>query len=458
MTCRRIGIGILALAMTVGFAANLYAIVGGENISTDQLIEFRREHEATVAPEDFDTKKEEEKRAYLIRTLEEKRQSAQTGSEEDKALGEEILKLKSQALLKKKSWKERIEFTPSERIVVDSNIRNQKEAKGDIIFHTGSGVQMDLGTDRTRFEVDYTGAHANYFHNHKLSRFEHNLGTSARYPVSSKTDVSGSYRLTSTGEQTSEIRNILKRLRQDIALTFNQRLSRKTNIRISQTYSDTFFTSRANRDNSSNQYVLSPELDYFLSSKTSFFGRYALGFSGGGVDDTNKTTAHELRGGLRGKIAPKTTALLDLGISRQNQRQLEGHLTAFVGEVVIITNITRKSKAELTFNRSFSQAVETEGSNFFVTENYKLSGTTQFRRFLAGTVFAGMRRNVFEQNGKVSGSTQHDLTLELGTTLRYDFRKWLTLEFRYLFSGVNASDSLREYAKHLFSFALIGRY
>ena len=434
----------------------LFGVVGDEEIAPGRLLEIHHQHE--VLTEDQRRQDEEEKRAYQIRLLEEKRKKIQGGSGEDKELIAEIAKLKSGVLIRKKRLRERIRATPTERVIFDSNIRNQKVAKSDIIFNTGSGLQINLGTQRTKIDVDYNSAYVNYLHNRKLSRFEHQLGTSVRYPVSSKTDLEGSYQLSSTGNQTSEIRGILNRLRQDASVTFNQRLSQKTGIRIGQTYSDVFFYNRSNRDSSSNQYVFSPEINYLISRKTSVFGRYAFGLSGGGTGGSNKTVANEFRGGIRGKIAPKTTALLDLGYSNQRLRTIGGNVNAFVAEVVVIGDVTRKSRIEFLVNRSFSQAVQTEGSNFYVTENYRLTGSTQFRRFLYGELSAGVRRNVFDQGGKVSGSSEHDLTLELATTLRYDFRKWLGFELRYLFSTAHASQSDRDYQKHLLSFAVSGKY
>ncbi len=433
-----------------------YAVVGDENIGSEKMDEIRREHEKIM--EEENEKKEEEKRANMIRTLEEKRQKAAGGTEEEKALSEELSKLRSEVLLRKKRFRDRIRITPSERVVFDSNVRNQKNAKSDIIFNSGAGLELDLGTPRTRINVDYLGAHADYLHNSKLSRFEHQLGTDINYPISSKTEVEGTYKLSATGNQTSEIRSIANRLRQDAGIIFKERLSKKTGLRLSQTYSDTFFYRRANRDNSRRQFVFSPEFDYFVSPKTSFFTRYALGFASGGAGGSNRAIANEFRGGVRGKIAPKTTALLDLGYSNQQQRTLGGHTNAFVAEVVVISNLTRKSRVEFLINRSLSQATETKGSNFFVTENYRLTGSTQFRRYLSGEIFSGLRRNVFDQHGKTAGSNQRDLTLELGATLRYDFRKWLGFELKYIFTGVNATDSNREYAKHIASFAVNGRY
>lgn len=445
----------MTMLIVLLFSNRLYAVIGDEEISSQTLEEIRREHEEEMEEEE---KKEEEKRAQLIRVIEEKQKKAAEQGESAGISETELAKLKSEALLKKKRFRERIHITPFERFVFDSNVRNQKEAKSDIIFNTGSGVQLDLGTERTKFNVDYIGLHADYWKNRKLSRFEHQLGTLLRYPISSKSEVEASYKLSSTGNQTSEIRNILRRLKQDAGILFKQRISSKTGFRLNGVYSDTFFRSSSTRDNSRRQFVFGPELNYFVSRKTSLFTRYALGFSSGGVNERNKAIANEFRGGIRGKLAPKTTALLDLGYSHQKLKTLGGNANAFVAEVVIISNLTRKSRVELLINRSFSQSVETVGTNFYVTENYRLSGTTQFRRFLMGQIFSGLRRNTFDQGGRISGSDQRDLILEVGGSLRYDFRKWLGFELRYVFSGADSTNEAREYAKHVASFAVNGRY
>ncbi len=451
-------LGVIAVFLFMMCAAKkLYAVVGHEDIDRYVIEEVRDEHEEIVDEEQ--KKKEEEKRAYLMKLLEEKRKSAAgTDSAEAKNLQDEIAKLKSEVLQQKKSWRDRVRLTPTERIVFDSNIRNQKDAKSDIIFNSGTGVRLDLGTKRTQIDLNYDGAHARYLRNPKLSRFEHRLNTSVRYPVSSKTQIDASYGLTSTGNQTSEIRSIINRLRQDIALVFKQRMSQKTGFRLAQTYSDLFFYRSSREDDASRQYVISPEFNYFVSKKTSVFTRYALGFSGGGVGGSNRSIAHEFRGGLRGKIAPKTSILLDLGFSHQRQLEVGRNQNAFVGEVVLITNVTRKSRLELLVNRSFSQAIDTAGSNFFITENYRLTGITQFRRYLYGDVSAGLRRNIFEQNGSVSNPDQKDLILELATSLRYDFLRWLGLELRYTFATLASKQSSREYDKHVLSLAFNGKY
>ncbi|PIQ85178.1 MAG: hypothetical protein COV74_09470 [Candidatus Omnitrophica bacterium CG11_big_fil_rev_8_21_14_0_20_45_26] len=433
-----------------------WAVVGDEEINYATITDMRRDHEELMT-EEFEGS-DEEQRAYLIRLVEEKRKKAAEGSEEEKTLSQELIRLKSESLIRTKKWRDRIRFSPFEKISFDSNIQNQKQAKSDVIFNSGLGMQIDLGTQRTDIDIDYLGSYAAYIKKPELNRFENQLAVNGRYPFSSKTNATASYRLSTTGDQNSEIRSVLERLRQDAALTFNQRLSRKTAIRIGQTFSDVFFLSKKDQGNDSSQYTLSPEFNYLISHKTSIFARYAFGISKGGLNDSNDATAHELRGGIRGKIAPKTTALLDFGVSRQNLDTLGGHVNGFVAEVVVITNITRKSRLELLINRSFSKTNETTGSNFFVTENYRLTGTTQFRRHIAGEVLIGLRRNLFEQNNSISDTNQRDLTLELGSTLRYDFRKWLSLELQYLFTGVNASDSRREYGKHLVSLALNGKY
>ncbi len=437
------------------FSKPSFAIVGDEEISPGRLLEIRHQHDALMETE---KRRSDEEKAYQIELLEEKKQKLESGSPEEKELLDEISKLKSGVVVQKKRWKDKIRFMPTERVVFDSNIRNSRVAKSDLIFNTGTGIQMNLGTQRTKIDVDYDGAYANYLHNHKLSRFEQRLGTSLQYPVSSKTDIEASYHVSSTGDQNSEIRGILERLRQDASLTFNQRLSQKTGIRIGQTYNDVFFYKKSSRNNSGSQYVFSPELNYLISQKTTAFARYALGLAGGGVDDSNKSVANEFRGGIRGKILPKTTGTIDLGYSNQRLTTLGGSVTAFVAEAVVISDITRKSKLEFLMNRSFSQAVQTEGSNFYVTENYRVTASTQFRRFLAGSLNAGVRRNSFDQGGKITGSSQRDLILELGAALRYDFRKWLGFELSYLFSGANSNNKDREYSKQVISLAVNGRY
>ena len=431
------------------------AVVGDEEIDPGRLAEIRLEHQREV--EEQIKSEEEERRAYLIRLLDEKKKNA-SGAADAQRMNEEIAKLKSEALTKRKRFKDRILFTPFERVVFDSNIRNQKVAKSDTIFNSGAGVKFDLGGSKTKFDIDYTGAYARYLKNSKLSRFEHALATHLNYPFSSKTSADAFYRLSSTGNQTSEIRSILNRIRQDVALNFKRKISQKTGVRLGQSYNDILFSSGPQKENSTRQYILSPQMDYYLSRKTSIFTRYAIGLSSGGVNDSNESVAHEFRGGIRGKVAPKTTALLDLGFSHQKQKKLGGDVNAFVAEVVAISNVTRKTKLELLINRSLSQANDTEGSKFFITENYRLSGNTQFRRYLEGELFGGVRRNIFEQNNKLSGSNQKDLILELGSSLRYDFLKWLGFELRYVLSGANSNESSREYAKHVLSLALNGKY
>jgi len=435
---------------------NVFAIVGDEEISYSTITEMRHAHEELQ--KEKDDSEEEEKRVYLIQLVEEKIQKAKQGSEEEKVLSNELIRLRSESLIRKKNWRDRIRLTPFERIAFDSNVLNQKNAESDTIFHSGFGLQADLGAQRAALDLDYFGSYAAYVKHTDLNRFENQLGLNLRYPFSSKSNVTASYRLSSTGNQNSEIRSVLKRIRQDMGVTFNQRLSRKTGIRIGQTFSNVFFMSDKDKDESSSQYTISPEIDYFLSKKTSLFARYAYGIASGGRDNVNDSTAHELRGGIRGKVAPKTTVLLDLGYSRQNLDTLGGHTNAFVAEVVIITNMTRKSRLELLINRSFSKSTQTEGSHFFVTENYRLTGSTQFRRYLYGELLAGVRRNLFEKNGSISNTDRKDLTLELGSTLRYDFRKWLSLEFRYLFNIVDATEKNREFVKQLLSVAFNGKF
>lgn len=447
------------MALFLAFGMNLrelQAIVGEEEISPSKIKEIKLEQEKMI--EEEQKTKEEDERAYLMKTLEEKRKKAAAGSPEEKVLAEELLKLRREMLLKKKRWQERVRLKPYERFVFDSNIQNSRTAKSDIIFDTGTDIQLDLGTRRTRLDVNGTVAYEKYLHNSKLSRFENRLGVDGSYPISSKSQVDASYLIYSTGDQNSEIRSIVERLRQEAALIFRQRVSEKTAVRIAQTYSDVFFYKQANREDSSRQYVLSPELNYFFSKKTSAFARYAFGLSGGGQNGSNEAIANEIRGGIRGKIAPKTTALADFGYSLQSKKKPKGNQNAFVAEMIVISNITRKSQIEFLMNRNFSQAVATSGSSYYITDNFRLTGSTQFRRFLYGDLSAGLRRNTFEQEGKVSGSDQHDLIVELSSSLRYDFRKWLGFELRYLFSCAASNESSREYAKNLFSFAINGRY
>ena len=453
---RNLAICAAIFFLSLSFSPKAFPVVGDEDIAPGRLLEIHNAHEELTSEER--KRDEEEKRPYQIRLLEEKRKQIENGSKEDKELVAEIARLKSSVLVQKKRWKDRIQIAPREKIVFDSNILNQKKGKSDVILNSGTALELNLGTQKTKWQTVYDGAYVRYTHNSKLSRGEHRLGTSLRYPISSKTDMEASYHLTSTGNQNSEIHGVLKRLRQDAALTFNQRLSQKTGIRVSQTYSDVFFLEKASQNDSSSQYVISPELNYYISQKTSTFLRYALGFSAGGQNDSNEAVANEFRGGIRGKIAPKTTAVVDLGYSSQRLKKLGGSTNAFVAEVVVISDITRKSRIEFLINRSFSQAVQTEGSTFYVTENYRLTGRTQFQRFLSADLNAGVRRNLFDNSGRISSSSTRDLILELGGGMRYDFRKWLGFELRYVYSSASSTQADHEYGKQLVTFAVNGKY
>ena len=118
---------------------NVFAVVGDEEIDPGRLAEIRLEHQREM--EERIKSEEEEKRAGLIRLLEEKKKNA-AGTPDESRMNEEIAKLKSEALTKRKRFKDRIRFTPFERVVLDSNVRNQRVAKSDPILIQALGFSL----------------------------------------------------------------------------------------------------------------------------------------------------------------------------------------------------------------------------------------------------------------------------------------------------------------------------
>lgn len=454
-----------------------YAIVGSEDINEETLYRFRRVHDKEMYDES--EKKEEEKILAQIRIAEEKKEALRKGAvvsgkeklsekeqkklseEEQKKLANEITKLQVELLPKKRRWRDRVKAEPFVRTTYDSNLQHQPrhQSKYDVFTDTGGAIQTELGTVKTQTDIDYRGAYETHFHQPKESRWEHAAAAELGYDISQKTKMTGYYRFAYTAGQTSEIRSLSQRIINDAGASLNYRLSKKTGVRMRVDYNRQDFTKPQTKSSSSGEVQFGPEFDYYFSDKTALFGRYAIGFSGGGPNETNKAISNDVRAGIRGKILPKTSVLLDMGATAQkNTGSLSGWNSEFSGEAIIITDLTPKTRAELFMNRNFNQAVQTAGSSFYSTTNFGFRCMSKFTRRFLGQLEAGLRRNQFANGGTLSSSGEHDTIVYTLFRLQYEIRQWFLVGLQYQLDLATSNNKESEYTAHQVSLDLIGRF
>jgi hypothetical protein len=463
-----------ALALCPTFA---YAIVGSEDINEETLYRFRRAHEKDVYDER--EKKEEEKILAQIRIAEEKKEALRKGAveagegksskeeqkklseEEQKKLANEITKLQIELLPKKKRWRDRVKVAPFVRTTYDSNLQHQPkhQSKYDVFTDTGGAIQTELGTAKTQADIDYRGAYETHFHQTKESRWEHAAAAELGYDISQKTKMTGYYRFAYTAGQTSEIRSLSQRIINDLGTSLNYRLSKKTGVRMRVDYRRQDFTKPQTKSSSSSEVQFGPEFDYYLSDKTALFGRYAIGFSNGGLDGSNKAVANDIRAGIKGKILPKTSVLIDMGATAQkNTGSLSGWNSEFSGEAIVIYDLTPKTRAELFMNRNFNQAVQTAGSTFYSTTNFGLRFFSKFTRRFMGQLETSLRRNRYATGGTLSSSGEHDTIIYTLFRLQYEIRQWFLVGLQYRLDLATSNKKQSEYTAHQVSLDLIGKF
>ncbi|OGW82029.1 MAG: hypothetical protein A3G33_04590 [Omnitrophica bacterium RIFCSPLOWO2_12_FULL_44_17] len=475
ITVRSITI-IFFVFLIIGFALprTSYSVVGTDDIDAETFYRFEKESDNF-----FQQEREVEYQEKLLDQLREikgtqavpqKKKGEMEGmagqepktltKEEQEKLEKEILQLQLELVPEKRKWRDRIHTQPYMGTTFDSNLyRTRKDPKSDIMIKTGTLLDVDFGTSKTQAEFQYKGMRITNIKETKQSRWDHNMNLELGRRVSAKTSVTGYYRLDFGSNQTSEIKSFMERLNQTMGTSLNQRLSQKTEVRIRGDYGRQDFLDKKTKSGSSTQSQFGPELAYYLSKKTAVFGKYNIGFSGGGANNSNRATAHDFRGGIRGKIARKTMALVDLGASIQNNRgSVGGTNQAFVAQVLLSNQLTGKTKVQAFVHRGFSQAVETAGKNFFITTNFGLRSSTRFTRKLLGQIQLTLRQNAFDDAGSLSKASQTDTIFSMLLRMQYDIRKWLLCGLQYDADFADSTDKMSEYVGHRLSFDVQGRF
>ncbi len=452
-------------AIACGGMPQAFGVVGHEDIEEETRYRLERQHETMLRLE-AEKYKEFELLDELQR-IEEDAPAEDDGSaehlsdEQKQMLKKDIALLQAGVVETKKKWRRLLRAEPFVRTTYNSNLYRspKRERKPDVYIETGALLGAGFSSSKSQVEFKYRGSRVTHLKETKRSRWEQKLETELGYRISQKTNVTGYYRLNLGSQQTSEIRSLLQRIRQNMGFSLNQRLSRKMEVRIRASHDRQDFMKKSEKANSSGQYQIGPEFNYYLTQKTAIFGRYSFGVSTGGQNKSNQAVAHDFRAGLRGKIAPKTTALINAGITTQkNTGSVKGNNTAFVAEAMLISQLTAKTRAEVYMNRGFSQAVETEGSSFFVTTNFGMRASTQFTRRLLGQIELSIRRNTFDREGTLKNSSQHDTILTQALRVEYKLWKWLFGGVQYNLDLADSNNKASQYIAHRLLFDLRGRF
>lgn len=334
----------------------------------------------------------------------------------------------------------------------DSNVfLEPDDEKEDVIWTTTPGIIADLKFDDHLIEASYKCDFENFTkfssQNDQNQRFDTLLDL--HFP---DWYVNNTYRL----EQTSS----------RAGTTFTQRIGRLENtVNTSVGYKWNQLTLEADyhlfhRRYSSKTYqqydyhvnVVGTTLFLDLTKKTQAFVEYAHGFIDYRTNQNRDGNFDRVRGGVRGKILPRLTAIAKLGWeSRRYHGDNEPGFNSFSAEVSARQQFTSRTAVEIGYYRGPEEATFLDNS-FFTQDRLFTRIEQKFFRSVLFVADLGFTNQRYEQATLVGRDwgTRRDRIYLTNVFLKYDFRDWWDFTVGYKFKWRDSKFNAFDYKDHLF--------
>jgi len=357
----------------------------------------------------------------------------------------------------------RIEIKPSFSLTetYDDNIYLLEENEVDsYITVVSPGISLSVPLKKHLFKIGY-GAEAFYYSEEsEINDATHQKLSSLidlDFPVGLSFKFKGDY-LDTTAQPYSELIERVKYRNADLQAIVGYEFSRKLSFQINQLYRSYDYYESVYYENLLNRRENESALTIFYRflRKTSFLAGYDVGQIKYEYEDSlNDSKYTQAWIGAKGKIAPKTEAILRIGQQSREYTEREDEDRDFSGSMVRIgslTDFSPRTSLEVTLLRQIAESIYADNLYYTSTRGeLKLSQRIAKKWNL---VLGGL----YEQNAYPEESTEDDVTqkrtddiIGADIDLRYHIHKWLSWGIRSQFKKRDSNFDAYDYEVNRFS-------
>lgn len=439
-----------------------YAIVG----KAEQYDEFKAEdlsefHENLTNEE---LKEQLERSDALAKALKKKEKESEELTDEEKTLAEEeINALRTELLQLPKRDKFSGELTGSYRYTSNVDRARIHSEKGDSVFKTIPGLNIDLSGRKTDLRMSLEGNRTWNIKRDASDEYEIGESLSYRRKYFKKLNHSVKSRVARHNSKTIEINKDKIRWDFDESSAYNLPLTRKLSLNSSLGGSKRLFPQEAFDSDSAWEFTSSPSLFWNFTPKS----RVSLGYEFGANRIRSKAgdaNQHGIQLGYFGKITRKSSTSLDLTFNHQSPRSFEtGTVNTVTAGLGYIWQMTAKTQMTVQLIRSMQNTTSnlisgdvegdsvTEKQDIHYTNNSvsysinsrltrKLTAVLAVTPSLATTHTDATRENEEDENTQI--------TLPVSISATYPLTRQASLNVGYTFSYRRADEKADEHRVH----------
>jgi len=200
--------------------------------------------------------------------------------------------------------------------------------------------------------------------------------------------------------------------------------------------------------------IFDAQLSYRFMPKTKALLETYLGFVSYDSSMSSDSWYIETLVGLEGELTSKIDVNFKGGIRHQDYDKADfsasNDFTNFVARGGVRYNMTKDDIIDLNFERSINESTF-DRMNYYTMDYVGAEYTHMFTKKISGRVFGGYQWNRYPSEATVSGVTKkrQDHFFSTGTLLRYDIRKWLSIEAKYEYKHRDSNFSAYDFDQHL---------
>lgn len=344
----------------------------------------------------------------------------------------------------------------------DTNIYlSNKNEKSDIITLLNPSVGVELPVYDHKISAEYN-LNAYFFARHDEDHIDHLVNGLAEINLTDfKITVSNIYRRfthRAGSEDTNRIRQQHNALRAGISAEFDQ-----LDFDVGYTFEiedylrdQIIFQTLTYKDKDRHLHIVDAKLAYRFLPKTSLLLENYLGFTNYQSKLSSDSWYTENMIGLRGELDKDFTINLKAGFRYQGYEEsrltVDDDFAGFVARGSIDYTISDNDIISLGLERSIYESTY-KNMNYYNVNFASLNYNHRFKKKITGTLFGAYQYNRYPSETTEGSKTgeRYDHLFGGGGSLRYDMRKWVSLEARYEYQQRESRFPIFDFKDHLLS-------
>jgi len=438
---------ILFLVLAPCVCGKVYAVVES---NAEKLDEFK-EQELKA----FQSKltAEEEKAEMIeaqktLETMDKLGAAAKTAEAQGESLSKaEIEELRKKLLNVQKKDRWRFGLDGDHSYTTNNNGGTPQHEKGDSQFNATANTEFSFGGKKTDMGLELRGTKNWNIIASTNDTWQAEERLRSRRKLFKKTNVSANSRIARNASKTLEIETNKIRWDANNQMSTNFAFSRKLSANLDLATSKRVFLQEAFDQDSGWQATGNPSAFWNVTPKSRISFGYGEGVSRNRLKAGN-SDSKDFRVGYFGQVTRKSSASVDVGVSKQDSFKADSRSTSITIGSGYIWQTTPKVQTSVQVTRGFSNttsesvtgdtadsAVVTRSDNYSVNDNFALSLNYRMASKISLSMTSGLsntQTKAFTDGGLTA--VTHIMTFPTSLGVNLSLTNWMTTSFTYSFS------------------------